>query len=131
MDAVLQNFRRSFGPTTPFFQSFSLNPLATMEELYRRADKYSTLEENIWVTSQTVMITTQRSKPSTKSHPEQKGGQGKGQKCPQEQPEKKKEPPQFNPSTSPVIDCSPSLGTTPTLNGPRPCEQVRTNAIGL
>ena len=47
MDAVLQNFRRSFGPTTPFFQSLSLDPSATMEELYRRADKFSTLEDNI------------------------------------------------------------------------------------
>ena len=36
MDAVLQNFWRSFGPTTLFFQSLSLNPPATMEELYRR-----------------------------------------------------------------------------------------------
>ena len=34
MDAVLQNFRRSFGPTTLFFQSLSLDRLATMEELY-------------------------------------------------------------------------------------------------
>ena len=34
MDAVLQNFRRSFGPTTPFFQSLSLDPPATIEELY-------------------------------------------------------------------------------------------------
>ena len=33
-DAVLQNFRRSFGPTTSFFQSLSLDPPATMEELY-------------------------------------------------------------------------------------------------
>ena len=49
MDAVLQNFRRSFGPTTPFFQSLSLDPPATMEELYRRANKYSTLEDNIRV----------------------------------------------------------------------------------
>ena len=47
MDVVLQNFRRSFGPTTPFFQSLSLDPPAIMEELYRRADKYSTLEDNI------------------------------------------------------------------------------------
>ena len=31
MDAVLQNFRRSFGPTTPFFQSLSLDPPITME----------------------------------------------------------------------------------------------------
>ena len=36
MDAVFQNFRRSFGTTTPFFQSLSLDPLATIEELYRR-----------------------------------------------------------------------------------------------
>ena len=51
MDAILQNFRRSFGLTTPFFQSLSLDPPATMEELYRQADKFSTLEDNIWVAS--------------------------------------------------------------------------------
>ena len=47
MDAVLQNFRRSFWLTTPFFQSLSLDPPVTMEEIYRRADKYSTLDDNI------------------------------------------------------------------------------------
>ena len=47
MDAVLQNLRRRFGPTTPFFHSLSLDSPAIMEELYRRADKYSTLEDNI------------------------------------------------------------------------------------
>ena len=57
MDAVLQNFRRSFGPTTPFFQSLSLDLPVTMEELYRRADKFSTLEDNIRAASQTIMIT--------------------------------------------------------------------------
>ena len=70
MDVVLQNFRRSFGLTTYFFQSLSLDPPATMEEQYRRADKYSTLVVNIRVASQTVMITAQSSKPATKSHPE-------------------------------------------------------------
>ena len=73
MDAILQNFRRSFGPTTPFFQSLSLDPPLTMEELYRWADKYSTLEDNIWAASQTVMTTTQNSKEATKGPPEQKG----------------------------------------------------------
>ena len=34
MDAVLQNFKRSFGSTTPFFQSLSLDPPETMEDLY-------------------------------------------------------------------------------------------------
>ena len=47
MDTVLKNFRRSFGPTTLFFQSLSLDPPTTMEELYRRADKFSMLEDNI------------------------------------------------------------------------------------
>ena len=95
MDAVLQNFRRSFGPTTPFFQSLSLDPSATMEELYRRADKFSTLEDNIRAASQTIMITTQSDKPVAKGPSEQKGGQGKGQKRPEGQSEKKKYPPQF------------------------------------
>ena len=93
MDAVLQNFRRSFGLTTPFFQSLSLDLPATMEELYWQANKYSTLEDNIRATSQTVMITAQSGKASTKSQPEQKGSQNKGQKRPQEQPEKKRDPP--------------------------------------
>ena len=73
MDTVLQNFRRSFGPATPFFPSLSLDPPATIEELYRPADKYSTLEDNIRAASQTVMIMVQSSKPITKSPPEQKG----------------------------------------------------------
>ena len=38
MDAVLQNFRRSFSSSTLFFQLFLDSPI-TMEELYRRADK--------------------------------------------------------------------------------------------
>ena len=58
MDAVLQNFRRSFKPTTPFVYSLSLYPLATMEELYRRADRYSKLEDNIHEATQIVMITS-------------------------------------------------------------------------
>ena len=93
MDAVLQNFWRSFGPTTPFFQSLSLNPPVTMEELYRRADKFSTLEDNIRAASQTVMITTQSGKPAAKGSSEQKSSQNKGQKRPDGQFEKRKEPP--------------------------------------
>ena len=59
MDVVFQNFRRSFGPSTPFFQSLSLDPPITMEELYKRVDRYSMLEDNIRITTQTVMITNQ------------------------------------------------------------------------
>ena len=80
MDAVLQNFRRSFRPTTPFFHSLSMDPPVTMEELYRQTDKYSTLEDNIRAASQTVMITAQSSKPTTKGQSKQKGSQSKNQK---------------------------------------------------
>ena len=47
IDVVPQNFRRSFRPSTPFFHSLSLDPLATMEELYGRVDRYSMLENDI------------------------------------------------------------------------------------
>ena len=70
MDAVLQNFKKSFMPSTPFFHSLSLDPPATMEELYRRVDRYSTLEDNIRAMTQTVMIT---SKPARSSKLEGKG----------------------------------------------------------
>ena len=95
MDAVLQNFRRSFGPSTPFFQSLPLDPPITMEELYRRADKFSTLDDNIRAASQTVMITAQNSKPAPKGSSDLKNGQGKSQKRPDGALEKKKDPPQF------------------------------------
>ena len=62
MDAVLQNFRRSFGPSTPFFHSLSLDPPATMEELYRRVDRYSMFKDNIQAGTQTFMITNKPSK---------------------------------------------------------------------
>ena len=70
MDTVLQNFRRSFGLTTLFFHLLSLDPPAIMEELYIRADKYSTLEDNIRAASQITMITTQSNKSATKGQSE-------------------------------------------------------------
>ena len=85
MDIVLQNFRRSFAPTTPFFQSLSLDLPAMMEELYRRADRYLMLEDNIRVVTQTVMITSKPAGSSNlegKKTPEPREGQGKNQKRP-------------------------------------------------
>ena len=95
IDAVLQNFRRSFGPTTPFFHSLSLDPPTTMEELYRRVEKYSKLEDNIRAASQTMMIIAQSSKPATKGQPEPKGSNNKKHSL--DQSERKREPPQFTP----------------------------------
>ena len=83
MDVVVQNFRRSFEPFTPFFQSLSLDLVTTMEELYRQADRYLMLEDNIHVVTQIVMITnkpTEGNKPSEKKLSESKDGQIKDQK---------------------------------------------------
>ena len=96
MDTVLQNFRRSFRLSTYFFQSPSLDPPATMEELYRRADRYSMLEDNICATTQTVMITNQPAegnKPSGKKLSESKDGQSRDRKQFRDQSQKKRELP--------------------------------------
>ena len=77
MDAILQNVRKSFGPSTPFFQSLSLYLPTTMGELYRRDDRYSMPEDNICVVTQTVMITNQSvegNKPLGKKPSESKEG---------------------------------------------------------
>ena len=68
-----------------------------MEELYRRPDRYSTLEDNIRETSQTVMITAQNIKSAKKGQPEQKGSYTKNQKRSREQSGRKREPPKFTP----------------------------------
>ena len=120
MDAVLQNFRRSFGPITPFFQSLSLDPPATMEELYRRADKFSTLEDNIRIAWQTVMITTQSDKSATKGSSEQKNSQNKGHKRPERQSEKRKEPPQFTPLNIAYDRLLPLIRDLPEFKWPPP-----------
>ena len=142
MDPVLQNFRRSFGPTTPFFQSLSLDPPAIMEELYRGADKYSTLENNIRAASETVMITAQSGKPTTKSQPNYKES-ARAERKPGKEPkaypravrkEKRSSPmhtpPPPPPLTSPTTDCFPSSGITPSLSGLHPSGRTRTNVTG-
>ena len=83
MDAVLQKFRRSIGSSTPFFHSLSLDMPTTMEELYRRANRHSTLEDNIRAATQTVMITSkpaERNKPAGKKPSESKEGQSGNRK---------------------------------------------------
>ena len=122
MDAVLQNFRRSFGSTTPFFQSLSLDTPATMEELYIRADKYSTLEDNIRAASQTIMITAQNSKSATKGQTEQKKSQSKNQKRSPDQSERKREPPQFTPLNISYDRLLPLIRDHPDFKWPTPIQ---------
>ena len=67
-------------PCTPFFHSLSLDPPAPMEELYKRVDRYSTLEDNIYAAIQTVMVTSKpdrSGKPEGKKPLEPREGQGK------------------------------------------------------
>ena len=69
--------------STPFFQSPSLDPPVTMEELYRQVDKYLILEDNICAAAQTVMIINQlaeENKPFGKKSSESKEGQDRDQK---------------------------------------------------
>ena len=95
-----------------------------MEELYRRADKYSNLEDNIRAASQTVMIMAQSGKPTTKSLPKEKGSQGKGQTRPQEQSEKKRDPLQFTPLNISYNRLLPLIRDHPEFKWPPP---VRAN----
>ena len=100
MDVVLQNFRRSFGPSTPFFHSLSLDLLTTMEQLYRRAYRYSTLEDNIHSATQIVMIISKpakSNKPKGKKLSQLKEGKNKNRKRSHDQSQKKREPFEFTP----------------------------------
>ncbi|KAL6342467.1 hypothetical protein AAG906_011157 [Vitis piasezkii] len=51
MDAVLQIFKRSICPGTPFFESLAKKPPTTMDDLFRRANKYSMLENDVRATT--------------------------------------------------------------------------------
>ena len=51
MDVVLQIFKRSICPDTPFFESLAKKPSTTMDDLFRRASKYSMLEDDVWATT--------------------------------------------------------------------------------
>ena len=66
------------------------------------------------------MITAQSGKPTTKSQPKQKGSQGKGQKRPQEQSEKKRDPPQFTPLNISYDRLLPLIRDHPEFKWPLP-----------
>ena len=95
-----------------------------MKELYQRADKYSTLEDNIRAASQTVVITAQSGgKSATKSQPEQKESQSKGQKRPQEQSERKRDPPLFTPLNISYDLLLPLIRDHPEFKWPTPMRE--------
>ncbi|RVW66731.1 Retrovirus-related Pol polyprotein from transposon 17.6 [Vitis vinifera] len=56
MDVVLQIFKRSICPSTPFFESLAKKPPTTMDDLFRRANKYSMLENDVRAATQQVLV---------------------------------------------------------------------------
>lgn len=51
MDIILQIFKRSIILGTPFFESLAKNPPTMMDNLFKRANKYFMLENDIRVTT--------------------------------------------------------------------------------
>ena len=49
MGVVLQIFKWSICLDKPFFKSLIKKPLVNMNDLFRRANKYSMLEDNVYV----------------------------------------------------------------------------------
>ena len=93
-----------------------------MEELYRRPDKYSILEDNIQAASHIVIITAQNSKPTIKGQPKQNGSQSKNQKHSREQLERKREPPQFTPLNISYNRLLPLIRDHPDFKSPAPIQ---------
>ena len=62
MDAVLQIFKQSICPSTPFFEALAKKLLTTMDDLFRRASKYSTLEDDVRVATQQILVIGQTSR---------------------------------------------------------------------
>ncbi|RVW15553.1 hypothetical protein CK203_077737 [Vitis vinifera] len=92
MDVVLQIFKRSICPDTPFFESLAKKPPATMDYLFRRANKYSMLEDDMQAATQQVLVAGQASRSGTKRSaklPDQLGPSDRRQ----EGPSRLKKPP--------------------------------------
>ena len=62
MDANLQIFKRSISPDTPFFESLTKKPPTSMDDLFRWADKYAMLKDDVQATSQQYLVTNQPTK---------------------------------------------------------------------
>ncbi|XP_034681044.1 uncharacterized protein LOC117910982 [Vitis riparia] len=62
MDSVLQIFKRSIYPGTPFFESLAKKPPKMMDGLFRRASKYSMLEDDVRAATQQILVAGQASR---------------------------------------------------------------------
>ena len=62
IDADLHIFKRSICPSTPFFESLAKKPPMTMDDLFRRASKYSMLEDDVRAATQQILVAGQASR---------------------------------------------------------------------
>ena len=62
MDVVLQIFKRSICPGIPFFESLAKKPSATMDNLFKRVNKYSMLEDDIHAATQQALVTSRNTR---------------------------------------------------------------------
>ena len=62
IDVILQIFKRSISSSVPFFESLMKKPPTTMDDLFRRANKYLMLENDVRATSQQVLVTNHSTK---------------------------------------------------------------------
>ena len=67
MDGILQIFKWSICSSTPFFESLAKKSLVTMDDLFRWANKYSMLEDNVWAATQQVLVTNRSTKQGAPS----------------------------------------------------------------
>lgn len=51
MDVVLQFFKGSICLGTPFFESLAKKPPMTIDDLFKQANKYSMLEDDVYATT--------------------------------------------------------------------------------
>ncbi|RVX03716.1 hypothetical protein CK203_023099 [Vitis vinifera] len=70
-------FKLSICPSTPFFESLAKKPPMTMNDLFRRASKYSMLEDDVRAATQQVLVAGQASKVVRKEVPKFRTGQGR------------------------------------------------------
>ncbi|RVX11556.1 hypothetical protein CK203_015845 [Vitis vinifera] len=68
MDAVLQIFKRSICPGTPFLNHWQKKPPTTMDDLFRRANKYSMLEDDVRAATQQVLVAGRASRDNADRH---------------------------------------------------------------
>ena len=59
IDALLQAFKCSIGSGTLFFESLSKKPPETIDELFRRSNKYAMLEDDLQVVTSLILVSTQ------------------------------------------------------------------------